>query len=144
MKLRITTLPLRKKMLAKEEERLNKTYWEILKDMGIEPADEIKTECFDITKFTRECKLLKGYKVCIKHGKSLRYFITVYFKKGDKIHDVLTLFFDSNGRHEETAYLHTLGSVHKLEKKEEVKNYERTTARIFSKLLGVEVEMQID
>lgn len=144
MKLRIATLPLRKKMLAKEEEKLNRSYWEILRNIGVEPTDEIKTECFDITKFTKEFKLLKGYKVCIKHGKSLRYFITVYFKKGDKIHDVLTLFFDTNGRHEETAYLHTLGSVHRIEKREEVEKYERTIAKIFSKLLGVEVEMQIE
>ncbi len=144
MRLKVRTMPLRKKMQAREEERIKKSYREILDNLKLGDGEEIKTQCFDVTSFIEGCKLLNRYKVCIKYGKGVRYFITIYFKRYEKIHDVLTLFFDEEGRHIETEYLHTLGTIHRIEKKEDVKNYEKSIEKIFSKILGEEVELEIE
>jgi len=144
MRLRVRTIPLRKKMQAREDEKIKKSYTEILENLGLEAGGDIRGRCFDVSKFIEVCKFLRRYRVCIKYGKGIRYFITIYFKKYEKVHDVLTLFFDEDGRHIETEYLHTLGTIHRIEKKEDIKNYEKSIEKIFSGLLGEAIELDIE
>ena len=145
MKLFIRTQPLRRKMHAKEEERIKKSYDEILSYLQI--SDEgISTRCFGVEEIieAERYPFLKGYKLCIKHGKSLRRFITLYLKHRGKIHDRLTLFFDEEGRHMETEYIHSLGTIHRLEKKEKIREYECGIEVLFSQVLGERVELIIE
>jgi len=145
LKLFIRTQPLRRKMHAKEEERIKKTYEEILKYLQI-PDEDIATHCFGVEEIIEVDRypFLKGYKLCIKHGKSLRKFITLYLKHRGKIHDRLTLFFDDSGRHIETEYIHTLGTIHRLEKRDKIREYECGIEVLFSHILGEKVEMIIE
>ncbi len=145
MKLFIRTQPLRKKMHGKEDERIKKSYEEILKYLDI-PSDGIATHCFGVEEIieVERYPFLRGYQLCIKHGKSLRKFITLYLKQRYKIHDRLTLFFDENGKHVDTEYIHTLGTVHRVEKKEKIKEYECGIEVLFSQVLGEKVELIIE
>ena len=145
VKLFIRTQPLQKKMHGREEERIGKTYEELLEYLQL-PGDGIQTHCFDVGEIIEVDRypFLKGYKLCIKHGKSLRKFITLYLKQKDKIHDRLTLFFDESGKHVDTEYIHSLGTVHRLEKKEKIREYECGIEVLFTQVLGEKVELIID
>ncbi len=145
VKLFIRTQPLQKKMRGKEDERIKKSYDEILEHLGI-TSDGITTQCFRVREFidVERHPFLKRYKLCVKHGKSMRRFITFYLKHREKIHDRLTLFFDASGRHVETEYIHTLGTIHRLEKKDKIKEYECGIEVLLSRVLGEQVELIIE
>ena len=145
MKLFIRTQPLRKKMHGREEERIRKSYEEILEYLDV-PNEGIATHCFGVGEIIEVDRypFLKGYKLCIKHGESLRKFITLYLKQGDKIHDRLTLFFDESGRHVDTEYIHSLGTIHRLEKKEKIREYECGIEVLFTQVLGEKVELILE
>lgn len=145
MKLYIQAQALQQKMMGKEEEKLNKSYSEILENLRLSESEMTSTRCFEISDFVDRdlCEKLKGMKFCVKYGKTINRFITLYLKDKFKLHDRLTLFFDSEGNHKYSEYIHTMGRKHRFEKMEEVTNYEHNIETLFTRALGENVELMI-
>jgi len=145
LKLFVRAQPLQKKLHAREEERISKRYEEILRYLDLDD-EEISTTCFRVEEVIEGVpEFLRGYLLCIKRGRAkFRYFITLYLKRDEEIHDRLTLFFDEKGEHVETEYIHSLGRVHRMEDETRIREYECAIEGLFSHVLGERVELIIE
>lgn len=147
MKLFIHASKLQQKMRGKEEEELlDNNYRTILENLSLMEGEDAVTQCFNLPDLFEEelCDRSKGLKLCLKFGSSINKFITLYVKDKYKIHDRLTLFFDMNGNHIFSEFIHTMGTKHSLKKMDDVKQYEKRIETLFSRILGEKIDFVFD